>query len=542
MKYYDYLLKSPLLLAVIALISWCFIGVDIYRQIPIFCIIGLFFTFKNKEIMTQGFKLEFALYFAGLFALRNLIVLFWGMHDPWGAASIITSLPFIIIALPAQALIAFIGAYLSLLVSNRIFYMFIKIAEFKNWTRYIARPFIFLVEQPKYIVIGLISILFIHFTYTSFFYEKGNFKKVGILDKNSTDISNIIPLSNGNVFLLCASKQYNIYDIKTKKITFGGFLKQRYMGIHNPKALMLDNGKILIIGELTRPKGETYATPHVTYGELYDPKTDKIELTVQNPLPTFSFSMTKLLDGRVLITGGAGNSKKVQIYNPQTNKFSQAGDLKQGRYGHSTIVLRNGNVLIIGGSTDTGEVYDTKQLKVIHTFPFKTYSWGKEGKMISLDDGRILIYCKKNYSSKELSGDGSKMTSLNSKTHKYDTAYPGSYLGIYDPTTQKIQDLKLDSKNKIQDFDIAKLKDGRILITGGKIGRGKRRGYSVLNAAEIFDPKTNKITPLKNKMNAPRYDHDSVTLANGDILILSGVSNKQFRVKEIELFSTPKQH
>lgn len=519
MRSYDYLLKTPFLLALLALIIWCFIGIDIYRQIPIFIIIGIFYTFKNKAIMSQGFKLKFALYFTILFALRNIIVLYQGMHDPWGSVGIITSLPFIAIALPAQVLIAFVSSYISLLITNRICLLLVKISELKSWIRYATKPFIFLAEQPKYILISLSILFLFQFTYKLIYYEKGKFEFAGELDNYDRYIKNLIAFNNNNVFII-KPKQYSIYDDSQKRFISGGFFKQVYSGSpDSPKGIMLDNKKILILGQVLTPKKKSTSSKVKTYAEFYDTTTNSTTLSNEIPSLNYSFAATKLLDGRILIVGGAGMSNKIEIYNPQTNKFIPAGNLKEGRWGHALAVLKNGNVLIIGGYANIAEIYDPQSLKIIKTFPYKTNSWGSSTKAITLNDGRVFIAYKGKQPNPELGNT------------------PISYTSIYNPKNNTIQELRLKYNNQnIDDFDATLLKNGKILITGGKVPRGKRRGYLVLNTAEVFDPQTNKFIPLLNKMKVPRYSHKTATLENGHVLIIGGVNNKQFGIKENELF------
>ena len=299
----------------------------------------------------------------------------------------------------------------------------------------------------------------------------------------------------------------------------------------------MNNGKILIIGSLTRNK--TGEIPTITYGELYDPTSNELTFTEQNLLPNFSFAMTKLLDGKILIAGGAGSSKKMQIYEPDTNKFYQINDLKEGRYGHSLALLENGDVLIAGGHADNVEILDSKSLKIAKTIPFQTYSYGKVAETIILNDGRVFVTCIKSYPSIELSGNGNTMQSLNQKTGMYDVYYPGAYMALYNPKTQEFKELQFHSKKKIQDYDATLLKDGRVLVTGGKILDGKN--WVVLNTAEIFDPKTNKFVPVKNKMKVARYKHSSITLNNGDVLIVGGNDNKKIQpISEMEIFRPSK--
>lgn len=51
MKYYDLLFKKPLILSILALIIVYLTDIDIFQELIIFAIIGIFYTFKNKEVI-----------------------------------------------------------------------------------------------------------------------------------------------------------------------------------------------------------------------------------------------------------------------------------------------------------------------------------------------------------------------------------------------------------------------------------------------------------------------------------------------------------
>jgi hypothetical protein len=542
MKYYDYLLKSPLLLAIVALITWCFIGIDIYKQIPIFCIIGLFFTFKNKEIMTQSFKLKFALYFTILFAIRNLIILFLGMHDPWGAVGIITALPFIIIALPAQAIIAFISSYLSLLISNRICLLLVKISELKSLAKYLTKPFIFLVEQPQYLISLLVIIYLLNFGYSLIFFNKGKFEFAGTIEQFGQDITSVIALNNGDAFILQNSagsnnNLYSIYNHKTKKITFGNYLKQKYEILDtNPQAILLNNGKVLIVGALLRKRRETDIIPKVTYGELYDPETKSLTLTGANLFPSYSFGMAKLNDGKILITGGAGWDKNSEIYDPKTNKFIATGNLNFGRISPQLLTLANGNVLVLGGAKDEEnknvELYEPKKrtFKVIGgKYPVLYTFISQDAKAFTLDKNRVVIL---SYRENDLRGSSEPKNKDNIPQ-----------LIFYNLNTNSFTIKNLNQLKNVIAFNAIPLNKNQILITGGKIGLGRMKGYKILNRAGIYDIKTQKYTPIYNKMKIARSEHNTVLLKDGNVLILRGFNDKMrpFYIKQAELFVPAKQ-
>ena len=397
----------------------------------------------------------------------------------------------------------------------------------------------------KYLLIFILFLYFMTLSSYSYASSQGTFELAGTLDAPWAHISSLIPLNNGNAFILQGSQgghpnRYSIYDAINRKIIANGTLNQRYDTIYScPKAILLDNGSILIIGSLMRPGNKSDIIPTITYGELYDPTNNELTFTEQNLFPTFSFDMTRLLDGKILIAGGAGSSKKMQIYEPNENKFYQIGNLSEGRYSHSLALLNNGDVLIIGGSAANAEIFDSKTLKITKTVPFQTFSYGNDTKTITLNDGRVFITCIKIYPSTKLSGSDTIFKGFNAVTKKSETSSPGAYMALYNPETQEFKELQFHSKKKIQDYDTTLLNDGRVLITGGKVISGKK--YVVLNTAEIFDPKTNKFIPLKNKMKFARFDHSTITLKNGNVLIIGGNDYKKLQqIKEIEIFRPSK--
>ena len=81
------------------------------------------------------------------------------------------------------------------------------------------------------------------------------------------------------------------------------------------------------------------------------------------------------------------------------------------------------------------------------------------------------------------------------------------------------------------------LKNGKILFTGGEIKRGE-----ITSDAEIFDPKTNEFAKVSAKMNAARYKHDAVLLADGNVLIFGGSDERDMRgrLKSAEIFDPEK--
>ncbi len=129
-------------------------------------------------------------------------------------------------------------------------------------------------------------------------------------------------------------------------------------------ATLLENGKVLITGG---HQGRHAAIEIYASAELYDPAEGVFTLTGNMTIKRHKHDATLLLDGRVLITGGAderddrGIYTSSELYDPATGVFSPAARLNAGRYKHkgTSVLLRDGRVLLIGGASST-EIYDPK--------------------------------------------------------------------------------------------------------------------------------------------------------------------------------------
>lgn len=141
-----------------------------------------------------------------------------------------------------------------------------------------------------------------------------------------------------------------LYDPVSNHWTMAAPMEAGYTG---SRATLLVNGTVLIAGGATFGDGRA---------ELYDPATNR--WSNAGTAARNTETMTRLADGRVLITG---QGKEAHLYDPATNHWSVAAPMLQDRVDPSATLLADGKVLVVGGSTTTGgqqlwltsaEIYD----------------------------------------------------------------------------------------------------------------------------------------------------------------------------------------
>jgi len=109
-------------------------------------------------------------------------------------------------------------------------------------------------------------------------------------------------------------------------------------------------GKVLVTGG-----GQRIGLTVEARCELYDPVTGTFALTGPLNLGRIFHTATRLLDGRVLVTGGSvagqvgNNHDTVEIYDPATGTWSFAASMATRRGRHTATLLPNGDVLVVGG-------------------------------------------------------------------------------------------------------------------------------------------------------------------------------------------------
>jgi hypothetical protein len=168
-------------------------------------------------------------------------------------------------------------------------------------------------------------------------------------------------LSDGRVLLAgspwASTPASTLYDPRTGAVkpTGGNMLLTDH-------ATLLPNGKILVAGGNNDPGPSPLA-------EEYDPSNGMFNRTGSMTAPRANYTATLLPDGKALIAGGrtwihttfSGEEGVVyfcctasaDLYDPSTRTFTSTGSMTTPRNYHTATVLLDGRVLIAGGSGDS---------------------------------------------------------------------------------------------------------------------------------------------------------------------------------------------
>jgi Putative Ig domain/Galactose oxidase, central domain/Thrombospondin type 3 repeat/Kelch motif len=216
-------------------------------------------------------------------------------------------------------------------------------------------------------------------------------------------------------------------------------------------------------------------------------------------------TVTKLLDGRVLIAGGnsganpaAAKFSSAYLYDPTTETFTQTGSMSVARSLHTATLLANGKVLITGGfngsNLASAELYDP----VLGTFSAtgSLQTDRSQHTATLLQDGTVLIAGGFN---------GGANDALNT-------------VEIYTPSLGTFA-LAGTMVNKRNTHTATVLRDGKVLLAGG-VGDAPR-----VATAEVYDPVAGTFTATLNTMQSARASHSATLLSDGRVMIYGGDNN-----------------
>lgn len=242
----------------------------------------------------------------------------------------------------------------------------------------------------------------------------------------------------------------------------------------------------------------------------------------------------------VLITGGATNSFVVplpiasaELYSPLTRSTSALPSLALPRACHRAVQLLDGRILIAGGATTGGVVTATCELfdPATQTFaPGPSMTAPRAGHAITLlDDGRVLV------SGGVADWQNTATAFIAALNTAQDTAE------VLDPAATAWTPLPVMASKRLGHSQ-TKLLDGRVLVASGIRGgyggaffsNGQIPQYT--SSCEIYDPVTNTFaltSPLTHSLPFSTFTfigrafHGASLLPNGTVLVTGGFVAQQ---------------
>ena len=286
---------------------------------------------------------------------------------------------------------------------------------------------------------------------------------------------------------------------------------------------------------------------------------------------------TVLQDGRVLFTGGNGNDglslKSAEIYDPQKNKFYLAGNFNEARTNHSSILLKNGDVLICGGKKyekitgrtylKSAEIYKTKENKFIQIsnmneemLGHKMYLLPNNNVVVIKNPNKIELFDVKTNTFKKIDGISYDYNHTAYNFIELDKnkvlMYPCNYvykktpIVLLDLTDLSLKEININPflqmkynpilsnntieqlKNGREKYNIAKISDSEILVTGGEGGDlNGCRSARIININTLIE-KTTPDMPRPGK-----FFHSSISILNNNVLIFGGQAGSDFSLQTL---------
>ncbi|MGA2662190.1 MAG: kelch repeat-containing protein [Verrucomicrobiota bacterium] len=179
-----------------------------------------------------------------------------------------------------------------------------------------------------------------------------------------------------------------LYDPKSGTFSETGSMLQ---GRGSFGAAELNDGRVLVAGGCCTGSS-LYAS-----AELYDPKSGAFQTAGSMLTARMEPALATLADGRVLIAGGNGSAvaevplASAEIFDPETLAFTSTGSMAATRDGMTATPLLDGRVLVAGGATDrSAELYDPRAGAFGPTGQMIVYRTGLATATL-LADGRVYI-------------------------------------------------------------------------------------------------------------------------------------------------------
>jgi hypothetical protein len=246
-----------------------------------------------------------------------------------------------------------------------------------------------------------------------------------------------------------------------------------------PLVTLLKDGRVLIVGGVEWEGTDAFI---ILAAEIFDPATSKFTLSGRVQIARFDQAAVALPDGRVLILAGAANSalgpglvypKEVEAFDPAAGTFSTIGQISEGRDNPTATLLLDGKVLIAGGAANDAQ----DQAVISNTVEVFDPASGVSSTPTSMSEGRLFHVAQALADGRVLLAGGTTGANLDHSTATAD---------LFDPATGTVTPTGSMTESRTG-ASIVRLLDGSILVVGG----ARREGGKIvarLQTAELFKP------------------------------------------------------
>jgi hypothetical protein len=264
----------------------------------------------------------------------------------------------------------------------------------------------------------------------------------------------------------------------------------------DPGLAVLQDGRVLVAGGTTVPDQPADA---LESAELYTRSTDTVTLAPGSmSAPRMQNSAVTLLDGKVLVIGGAGwdatsgtPATSADLFDPTSGTFAPTSQpLTTARAGIRAVLASDGRVVISSGGSATSDIYDPATDTFTQVAQLTTHTWGF---IVRLRDGRVLLG----------GGDGG-VTACE----------------IFDPAQNKF--IMAGPLNQGRSMLTAHtLPDGRVMAIGGS-SMSAGAVEDPLASIELYDPTADMWTVAPYMLSTGRTWHASALVRDGTVLVMGG--------------------
>ena len=213
---------------------------------------------------------------------------------------------------------------------------------------------------------------------------------------------------------------------------------------------------------------------------------------------------TQIPDGRIVIIGGSGAAGEVfpqtiDLFDPLTERFTVAATkLPVPRISHQAVLMNDGRIALIGGGgSDNIDIYDPIADTLTENVMVFEHE-RREFTALAVGNGKILIF----------------------GGYNNDTGQPMQSPKMIDTLTWTQKILSTDPNLNRRSFGFTKLKNGKVVFSGGVGG-----AYVVTNTSPqdviVFDPTTETFQTV-GAMQEPRRGHTMLELPDGTLGIYGG--------------------